>query len=117
MRGARSEREEAYKISTSTSASEGNEADEPYCEAERRRLAQLVEHHLHTVGVAGSSPAAATKSLLVRRVSHSDPFKAHVHNRVALPLLVIKVPPLRGVNGEAVALHRLTQELPVPALQ
>src|SRR2546428_1447229 len=25
-----------------------------------RRLAQLVEHHLHTVGVAGSSPAAPT---------------------------------------------------------
>src|SRR6202022_3262132 len=24
--------------------------------AERRRLAQLVEHHLHTVGVTGSSP-------------------------------------------------------------
>ena len=60
MRGARSEREEAYKISTSTSASEGNEADEPYCEAERRRLAQLVEHHLHTVGVTGSSPVAPT---------------------------------------------------------
>jgi hypothetical protein len=29
---------------------------------ERRRLAQLVEHHLHTVGVNGSSPLAPTTS-------------------------------------------------------
>src|SRR5437879_891869 len=29
-----------------------------------RRLAQLVEHHLHTVGVTGSSPVAPTKQTL-----------------------------------------------------
>src|SRR5579864_3535599 len=33
--------------------------------ADPRRLAQLVEHHLHTVGVAGSSPAAPTNPQLL----------------------------------------------------
>jgi hypothetical protein len=42
----------------------GNEADAALCEAVDRRLAQLVEHHLHTVGVTGSSPVAPTKTYL-----------------------------------------------------
>jgi hypothetical protein len=37
-----------------------------------RRLAQLVEHHLHTVGVSGSSPLAPTKPLHSRRSGSQD---------------------------------------------
>lgn len=39
----------------------GNRARGRFVDTGPRRLAQLVEHHLHTVGVNGSSPLAPTK--------------------------------------------------------
>src|SRR5258706_14652530 len=58
-----------------------------------RRLAQSVEHHLHTVGVSGSSPLAPTKSQVFSRprveplaafrfrVLYSISFDASSHSR------------------------------------
>jgi hypothetical protein len=40
----------------------GNSVRRQFVDTDPRRLAQLVEHHLHTVGVNGSSPLAPTKS-------------------------------------------------------
>src|SRR5690242_8138257 len=40
-----------------------------------------------------------------------------VADTVALPILVIEVPPLLWVHGEALRLHRLAKELAVPSLE
>src|SRR5262249_59533088 len=42
----------------------GNSEGKRFVDSDPRRLAQSVEHHLHTVGVAGSSPAAPTKQMI-----------------------------------------------------
>ena len=43
--------------------------------------------------------------------------KGHVRNSILLPVVVIEVPPLSLVHGEALRLHRGAQEVAVPTLQ
>src|SRR5207245_9753666 len=52
-----------------------------------RRLAQSVEHHLHTVGVAGSSPAAPT-----------NPKVPHAAHGAAFPFFRIEARTVRRVR-------------------
>src|ERR1041385_554302 len=56
------------------------------------------------------SPAPTGQSTL-------DPVEGHVADAVAAPILVIEMPPFLRVHGEALRLHRLPQQLAVPALE